>query len=71
MTKADRPVKRETYSTYRGRPLVAEIHSRFLVVRERRRRDRIEIPFDVLYEFGLKLRYRQQQADKKKTRKAK
>jgi hypothetical protein len=70
MTPATKPVRRLTASLYRRRLLVAEIHPRFLVLREQRRRDRIEIPFETLYEFGMKLRYRQEQAEKKAAKKA-
>jgi hypothetical protein len=43
---ASSPVTRETNALYRRRPLVATITAHMLVMREKGRRDRVEIPLE-------------------------
>jgi hypothetical protein len=50
------PVIRETAIQYRKNPLIVEITSHLLIVREKGQRDRVEIPWDAIYELGMKLR---------------
>ena len=61
------PVTRETGAYYRRRPLVVKLTPRTLEIREKGRRDTLVVDYGVLYEFALKLRWRQQQAEKKRT----
>jgi hypothetical protein len=61
-------VVRETATLYRRRPLVVRLKPRHLEVREKGRRDTLLVDYAVLYEFALKLRWRQEQAQKKARR---
>jgi hypothetical protein len=69
MTPATKTI-RETAARYRGRALIVEVNPHVITCREKGRRDRVDIPYEAIYELGLKLRYRQQQAEKKKARRA-
>ena len=60
------PTTRETSATYRRRPLIATITAHCLVVREKGRRQRIEVPIDAIYDLGMKLLARQRRAEKGK-----
>ena len=52
------PVTRETNAMYRSRPLIVTVAARLLVIREKGRRDRIEVPIDAVYDLGMKIRAR-------------
>lgn len=67
---ASSPVTRETNALYRRRPLVATITAHMLVMREKGRRDRVEIPLDAIYDLGMKIRARALLAEKKARRQA-
>lgn len=43
---------------YRSRPLIVTVAARLLVIREKGRRDRIEVPIDAVYDLGMKIRAR-------------
>lgn len=64
----DHPVTRETFSLYRGRPLVVRLKPRTLEIREKGRRDTLSVDYGVLYEFALKLRWKHTQAEKREAR---
>lgn len=53
------PVRRETSTLVRRRPLIVELTAHAAIIREKGRRDRITVPWDVAYEIGLKLRARE------------
>lgn len=54
MTKADRAVKRETYSAFRGRPLVIELAATFLKIRQKGRRVAFVVTYDQVFTLGAK-----------------
>lgn len=54
MTKADKPVKRETYSAYRGRPLIIELHQTYLVCREKGRRHGYAVTYQQVLNIGAR-----------------
>lgn len=56
----DSPVQRITAATYQGRRIVIELHPRYLTIyREgRRRSDAVNVPYDVIYESGVKMEVR-------------
>ena len=62
MTKADKPVTRETGALYRGTPLVVTIHAKRVEVRLKGSRESVSVPHDALYELGLKLAARSKPA---------
>ena len=59
LLKGSSSVTRETAILYRGRALVVTLKPRSIEVREKGRRDRVAVPYDVVYEIALKLRARQ------------
>ncbi len=64
MTTIDRPVRRETASTYRGRPLVIELHPGYLEIRPKGKRTRVAIPYDAVLELGWKMIARAERVEK-------
>jgi hypothetical protein len=58
MTKADKPVRRETYSTVRergaSRPIILEIHATFITIRLKGTRHHYTVTHDQLYSLGAK-----------------
>jgi hypothetical protein len=71
MTLIKTPVRRETASLYRRRPLVILAHPRHLEIKEKKRRDSVSVSYEAIYEFALSIRFRQQQAEKRAKRRAK
>jgi hypothetical protein len=57
--KAGSSVTRETLTQYRHRPLIVELSGHLVRVREKGRRESVDVPIDAVYELGLKLRARQ------------
>lgn len=55
MTPLNRPVRRETSTVYRGRPLIAEAHAGYLVLREKGRRAGVSVDYQTIYELGWKI----------------
>ena len=70
MTRATKPVRRETDATYRRRPLMVTMTARYLELREKGRRDTLLVDYATIYELALKLRWRKEQAEKKAAKKA-
>lgn len=68
MTRALKPVTRETATFYRGRALVATIQPRHFELREKGRRDILTVDYATVYEFALKMRWRQAQAEKQRAK---
>jgi len=60
------PVRRETSTLYRRRALVVELTAHAAIIREKGRRDRVTVPWDSVYECGLKLRAKVERAAKVK-----
>ena len=60
-----KPVTRETLTAYKGRALVATLNKKYLSLREKGRRDTLDVSYDAIYELALKLRWRKLQAEKK------
>lgn len=54
MTKADKPVRRETFTSNRGRPLVIELNPTFLVVREKGRRHGYTVTYSQVFNVGAR-----------------
>ena len=65
----DRPTRRETSATYRSRPLMVELHPSYLAIRQKGRRDVLTVDYICLFEFAHKLRWREQQAERKAAKK--
>jgi hypothetical protein len=59
------PVRRETSTTYRRRALIVDLTAYAAVVREKGRRDRVTVPWDAVYDLGLKLLARERMAARK------
>ena len=62
------PVKRETSTLYRRRALIVELTAHSAIVREKGRRDRVIVPWEAVYDLGMKLRARAAAAEKKARR---
>lgn len=71
LLKNDARVMRETATLYRRRPLVIALRPRYLEIREKGRRDTLPVEYGALYDFAQKLRFRQQQAEKREQRRGK
>ncbi len=58
MTKADKPTRRETYSTvrvrYESRPLIIEIHATWVSIRAKGCRTAYQVTMDQIYNLGAK-----------------
>lgn len=54
MTTTVKPVRRETLSTHRGRPLVVELRSTYLTVRQKGRRLRYTATYDQVWNIGAR-----------------
>lgn len=69
MTKADKPVRRETYSSVRERgaslPLIVELHPTFLRVRPKKCRYFFTVTYDQIWNLGA-----QNEAEAKRRAKA-
>ena len=48
-------LRRETATLYRGRPLIVEAHSGYLTVWPKGTQQRTSVPYDAIYEVGLKM----------------
>ena len=64
----DSPVRRQTAITYRRHALIISLHPRRLEIHEKQRRDSLSISYDALYEFLIKRRWQQEQAEKRRKR---
>ena len=58
------PVFRETSTVVRRRALIVELTAHSAIIREKVRRDRVTVPWDAVYDLGMKLRAREKRADK-------
>lgn len=61
--------KRQALAVYRGRPLVIELDSHSLTIREKGKRKGYEVPYEAIYTLGAKKAAEQQRAEKKAARK--
>jgi hypothetical protein len=55
MTALTKPVRRETGTIYRGRPLVIEIHAGYLSLREKGKRHSVTVDYRAVLDLGYKL----------------
>ena len=62
-------VTRETYSAYRGRPLVIELRSTYVRIRPKGRRRWYECSYDALFSLGAKIAAQMEREAKAKERK--
>jgi len=69
MTTLTHPVKRETSSLYRGRPLIIELHPGYMSIREKGTRRSVVVDYRTALEVGYKLLARQRLAEKLKEKK--
>ena len=69
MTLAIKPVRRESAVTYRGRPLVVEMHPGFISIREKGRRTAVSVDLRSIYDLGWKIMARAAAAEKAAARK--
>ena len=65
MTSLTRPVRRETGVTYRGRPLVIEIHAGYLSLREKGKRHAITVDYRAVLDLGYKMLARAEAEEKR------
>ena len=65
MTQLTRPVRRVTATSYRGRNLCISARPLFLEIWEKGRRERLTVEYRSLFEFACKIKFRQEQAEKK------
>jgi hypothetical protein len=70
MTKLSKPVRRETATVYRGRPLMAELHGGYIHLREKGRRAGVIVDYRAVFELGWKMLAREKAAAKKARRHA-
>jgi len=63
---AARILKRETASTYRGRPLVIELHPGYLTLRQKGKRSQVKVDYAACLELGYKILDRAARAEKLK-----
>jgi hypothetical protein len=65
MTRSqESPVTRETSARYKKRPLIVTVEGYVITMREKGRRDRVEVPIDAIYDLGLKMRARSLRVEK-------
>jgi len=64
VTTTDKPVKRETRATVKGRPLIITLYPSWLEVREKGRRWRYTIDYQCLYQVAAKLFAAEKQREK-------
>ena len=64
MTAITRPVRRETAATYRGRPLIVEIHAGYLSLRAKGKRTSVTVAYGAVLDLGYKLLARQAAQEK-------
>ena len=72
MTTTNKLTKRETLATYRGRPLVLELHGNYLYIRQKGRRTRYTVTYDQIYTLGARNQAeaeRRERAERKKVKK--
>ncbi len=60
LRSTSRPIRRETAVTYRGRPLVAELHPGYVTVRQKGCRAAVSVDWATVYETGWKMLAREQ-----------
>lgn len=58
------PVCRETSTVVRRRALIVELTAHSAIIREKGRRDRVTVPWDAVYDLGMKLRAREKRAER-------
>lgn len=51
----DKPVARETAAEYRGKPLLVELHSGYLTIRQKRGQDSYMVAYGDLYEYAQRV----------------
>ena len=51
LLRYDAPVTRETATCYRGRPLIVELHSCFLMLREKGRHQSVTLDYSAAYDM--------------------
>jgi hypothetical protein len=62
-------ITRETSIHYRQLPLCVEVTAHAAIVRQKGQRDRVIVPWDAIFELGLKLRARLERAERENRRK--
>ena len=55
MTSLNHPIRRETATTYRGRPLIVELHPGYALIREKGKRHSVSVGYAAILELGYKL----------------
>jgi hypothetical protein len=67
MTKLTSTVRRETTTTYRGRPLCVELHAGFMVLRQKGRGDggAFSVDYATVYEVAMKIAARTKMKESK------
>jgi hypothetical protein len=69
--KLDHPTVRLSSVVRQGREIVVEVFPYHMALRLKGTRDRVIVPYQAALDLGYKLRYREQQAEKKMKKKAK
>ena len=67
LTSQSRTLRRQTGSTYRGRPLVVELHPGYLTLREKGKRSTVDVPYDAIHALGWRLAARAQAEARKRS----
>ncbi len=60
------PVTRETGATSRRRPLIVTLAGYVIEIREKGRRFRVEVPIEAVYDLAMRLKARQERAERKR-----
>jgi hypothetical protein len=63
------PLRRETGTRVRGRALVVELHTTYMMLREKRRRHGVAVEYRAILDLGYKLLARWERAQKEANRK--
>jgi len=71
MTEALKPVRRKTFSSYRGRNVIITIHPTWVGVRLERTRKEFMVDAVALYQFGAKIEAAKERELKAAAKKAK
>lgn len=70
MTAIHTPIRRETATYYRGRPLIVELHPGYLNMREKGRRFALAVDYRAVIDLAYKIKARADAAERKALRKA-
>ena len=69
MTGLQKPVRRETATVYRNKPLIVELHAGYILLRRKKDRHSVTVDYRTILEVGYKLLARAEAREKAERRK--